>query len=363
MAGQNVLNGDLSVLDQIVSDLSEHKAKREELEKLNDTLKELNKNIESTKKSISDEIEDKTKEGINSVSKGFDQSISEEKIKLKEIQGKRDKAKHAGVKERIANETADLKEANRELYSQIKSAFKEEGIPKYCNKRLYYALFQTQGIGDAFIYLLSIVVLYAAIPFLLYKLPVIPVWVVPVYYFIMITIELTVVKIIYDKTVVPHGDTIAKARRVKYDIVTNQKKMKRIEKSIRKDRNEDMYGLSDFDYKINEINDSIRNIEDAKAKAIDQFNATTKADIIAEVQGRNKENLDNMTNQLALCEDERAKLDSLIKEQRAYISSNYEAYLGREFTNVDRLVDLSDYMREDSSLTISQAIAKYKSKN
>lgn len=363
MAGQNVLNGDLSVLDQIVSDLSEHKARKEELEKLNDTLKELNKNIELTRKSISDEIDSKTKEGIDSVSKGFEQSISEEKVKLKEIQGKRDKAKHAGVKERIANETADLKEANRELYSQIKSAFKEEGIPKYCTKRFYYALFQTQGVGDVLIYLLSIIVLYATIPFLLYKLPMVPMWVILVYYFVVVTIELTVVKVIYDKTVVPHGDTIAKARRVKYDIVTNQKKMKRIEKSIRKDKNEEMYGLSDFDYKINEINDSIRNIENAKAKAIEQFNATTKADIIAEVQGRNEENLTNMTNQLNACEAEREKLDSLIKEQRAYISSNYEAYLGREFTNVDKLVDLSDFMREDPALTISQAIAKYKSKN
>ena len=191
----------------------------------------------------------------------------------------------------------------------------------------------------------------------------VPMWVILVYYFVVVTIELTVVKVIYDKTVVPHGDTIAKARRVKYDIVTNQKKMKRIEKSIRKDKNEEMYGLSDFDYKINEINDSIRNIENAKAKAIEQFNATTKADIIAEVQGRNEENLTNMTNQLNACEAEREKLDSLIKEQRAYISSNYEAYLGREFTNVDKLVDLSDFMREDPALTISQAIAKYKSKN
>ena len=138
------------------------------------------------------------------------------------------------------------------------------------------------------IYLLSIIVLYAAIPFLLYKLPMVPMWVILVYYFVVVTIELTVVKVIYDKTVVPHGDTIAKARRVKYDIVTNQKKMKRIEKSIRKDKNEEMYGLSDFDYKINEINDSIRNIENAKTKAIEQFNATTKADIIAEVQGRNE---------------------------------------------------------------------------
>jgi hypothetical protein len=136
--------------------------------------------------------------------------------------------------------------------------------------------------------------------------------------------------------------------------------MKRTEKSIRKDKNEEMYGLSDFDYRINEINDSIRNIEDSKTKAIEQFNATTKADIIAEVQGRNEENLTSLKSQLASCESQQSELDTLIKEQRAYISSNYEAYLGKEFTNVDKLVELSDYMREDSSLTISQAIAKYK---
>lgn len=363
MAGQNVLNGDLSVLDQIVSDLSEHKAAKEEFEKLNDTLKELGKNIDSLEKSIADEIDDKIKSGINSVSKGFDQSISEEKVKLKGIQGKRDKAKTAGVKERIANETAELKEANRELYSQIKAAFKEERIPKWCSKRFYYAMFQPQGFGDAMIYFLSLIILYAAIPFVLYKIPVIPVWSIIVYYFVMITIEITLIKAVYDKIVVPHGTTISKARKVKYDMVTNQKKMKRIEKAIRKDKNEDMYELSDFDYRINEINDSIRNIEDNKAKAIEKFNATTRSDIIAEVSGRNEENLTNMKKQLAAAEGEKARLDALIKEQRAYISSNYEAYLGGEFTNVDKLVDLSDIMREDPSLTISKAIVKYKEKN
>ena len=179
----------------------------------------------------------------------------------------------------------------------------------------------------------------------------------------MITLELTAVKIIYNRTMVPHSETIAKARRVKYDIETNQKKIKRIEKGIRKDKNEDMYGLSDFDYRINEINDSIRNIEDAKAKAIEQFNATTRTDIIAEIRGRNAGTLEQLKSQVAVCEQEIARLDSLIKNQRAYISSNYEAYLGREFTNVDRLTELLDMMIEEPYLTISMAIAQYKARN
>ena len=379
MAGQNVLNGDLNVLKQVISDVSEYSANREELDRQNDTLKELNKNIESIQKNINDEIDNKVKEGINSVSESFDQSILEEKVKLKDVQGKRDKAKHAGVKDRIQNETAELRDMNRDMYSQIKAAFKEEGIPKYCSKRWFYALFATQGIGDVLIYvislvvlyaaipgviyIISLVVLYAAIPGVMYIIPQIPKWVLIVYYFVMITLELTAVKLIYNRTMVPHSETIAKARMVKYDIETNQKKIKRIEKGIRKDKNEDMYGLSDFDYRINEINDSIRNIEDAKAKAIEQFNATTRTDIIAEIRGRNAGTLEQLKSQVAVCEQEMARLDSLIKNQRAYISSNYEAYLGREFTNVDRLTELLDMMIEEPYLTISMAIAQYKARN
>ena len=363
MAGQNVLNGDLNVLKQVISDVSEYSANREELDRQNDTLKELNKNIESIQKNINDEIDNKVKEGINSVSESFDQSILEEKVKLKDVQSKRDKAKHAGVKDRIQNETAELRDMNRDMYSQIKAAFKEEGIPKYCSKRWFYALFATQGIGDVLIYVISLVVLYAAIPGVIYIIPQIPKWVLIAYYFVMITLELTAVKFIYNRTMVPHSETIAKARRVKYDIETNQKKIKRIEKGIRKDKNEDMYGLSDFDYRINEINDSIRNIEDAKAKAIEQFNATTRTDIIDEIRGRNAGTLEQLKSQVAVCEQEIARLDSLIKNQRAYISSNYEAYLGREFTNVDRLTELLDMMIEEPYLTISMAIAQYKARN
>lgn len=357
----NVLNGNLEILDQIVSDLNDHKEKKEELDKLNSTLKELAKDIDGAIKSVNDEIDDKVKSGISSVSKGFDQSISEEKAKLKDVQGKREKAKHAGVKERIQNETAQLKDENADLSTQIRTAFKEERIPKYCSRRFFYAMVRTQGIGDAFIYVLTLLVLYAAVPCVLYMIPQVPDWVLIAYYFVVAVIMITAIKIVYDKTVLPHSETIAKARNVKREIVANQKKMKRIEKAIRKDKNEDMYGLTDYDFRINEINDNIRNIEADKERAIAQFNESTKKDIIAEVHGRTDDNINSMKAQLADGEKSRDELDALIKGQRAFILSNYEAYLGKEFTNIDKLVELSDIMREDPSLTISAAIVKYKS--
>ena len=47
MAEQNILTGDLAVLDQIIGDLKEHRKNIEQLEKLNEIAKDLTKNIEN----------------------------------------------------------------------------------------------------------------------------------------------------------------------------------------------------------------------------------------------------------------------------------------------------------------------------
>jgi UDP-2,3-diacylglucosamine pyrophosphatase LpxH len=47
MAEQNILTGDLAVLDQIIGDLKEHRKNKEQLEKLNEIAKDLTKNIEN----------------------------------------------------------------------------------------------------------------------------------------------------------------------------------------------------------------------------------------------------------------------------------------------------------------------------
>ena len=57
------------------------------------------------------------------------------------------------------------------------------------------------------------------------------------------------------------------------------------------------------------------------------------------------------------------ELDDLVKKQRIYISSNYEAYLGKEFINVDKLSELNSIMKSDSADTIAQALAVYNNRH
>ena len=124
MAEQNILTGDLAVLDQIIGDLKEHRKNKEQLEKLNEIAKDLTKNIENDERELKEEIDGRIKESTASICEGYDKAIDSEKSKLKDIQSQRDKAKMAGVKERIANETKELRNQNEEFEKQIKDAFR-----------------------------------------------------------------------------------------------------------------------------------------------------------------------------------------------------------------------------------------------
>lgn len=121
-----------------------------------------------------------------------------------------------------------------------------------------------------------------------------------------------------------------------------------------------MYGLESFDHKINDLHDSISSTENEKQKALKEFEETVKPDILEEIQNRYADKLELMNSELAKKKDEYTKLDDLIKQQRIYISSNYEAYLGREFIDKDKLAELDNIMKGGTCTTIAQAIAEYK---
>ena len=108
--------------------------------------------------------------------------------------------------------------------------------------------------------------------------------------------------------------------------------------------------------------DNIKKTEEEKQNALREFEETVKPDLVKEVEGRYLDKLNLMREELAKKKDEYMKLDDLIKQQRIYISSNYEAYLGKEFINVQRLTELDNIISSGEAQTISQAMAVYKNR-
>ena len=86
-------------------------------------------------------------------------------------------------------------------------------------------------------------------------------------------------------------------------------------------------------------------------------------DILEEIQGRYVDKLELMNRELTKKKDEYTKLDDLVKQQRIYISSNYEAYIGKEFVDKEKLAELCNIMKSGACTTIAQAIAEYKNQH
>ena len=349
MAEQNILNGNQKQLEQIIGDIKEHNVKKDRLEKLAESVKDISKELDNARKEKQNEMDSKIKASTDAICDGYDKSINADKM--------------AGVKERITAETASLRAQNEDLADQINEAFIHENISKVFNSQLFISVFNPKKLLDYVIDIAIILILYVAVPVALFLLPMIPQWILLVYCMVITVVSIVVIKCIFRKVVLKHAETIMAAQNTRIQITDNKKRIKKIEKNIRKDKNEDMYGLESFDSDINALHDDIARIEEEKSSALEEFEKNTKADIISEINERYADKISNMENELNKKKKEYDELDDLVKKQRIYISSNYEAYLGKEFINVDKLSELNSIMKSDSADTIAQALAVYNNRH
>ena len=121
MAEQNILAGDVNVLDQMINDLNVHKETIERQGRLAESIGDIAKNTKEAQQAVQDEIDSRVKDSSDAVCAGFDKAIAGDREKLKEVQNKRDKAKLAGVKE------LKLK-AIKGALKQLEKTTKKEGI-------------------------------------------------------------------------------------------------------------------------------------------------------------------------------------------------------------------------------------------
>ena len=256
MAEQNILNGNQKKLEQIIGDVKEHNTKKDRLEKLAESVKDISKELDNARKEKQNETDSKIKASTDAICAGYDKSIEADKEKIKTVSAERDKAKMAGVKERISAETASLRAQNDDLKDQINEAFIHENISKIYNSQLFISVFNPRQLLD---YVIDIAVSFICI---------------------------IVVKAVFRKIVLKHSETIMAAQSTRTQIKDNNKRIKKIEKNIRKDKNEDMYGLESFDSQIKAWYDDIAEIEDEKQSALEDFEKNTKADIISEINER-----------------------------------------------------------------------------
>lgn len=86
--------------------------------------------------------------------------------------------------------------------------------------------------------------LFVAVPIVLFLLPVIPQWILLIYCIAVSFICIVVVKVVFRKIVLKHSETIMAAQSTRTQIKDNNKRIKKIEKNIRKIRMKICMGLN-----------------------------------------------------------------------------------------------------------------------
>lgn len=342
-----------------VQELSES---RNLLEKFHLEVKRLEKELDAERKAVTDAISLTVKKRVEEINNTYDKEIAREQDRLRRVRSKREKAKSQGIKERIEEETAELKSNNRELKLQMKAVFQQDRVPGFCNSGWYYSLYLPRGFSEFFLLFLTILLCFLGIPSGIYLLlPEKSSFHLIGIYFLIILFFGGFYILVNNRTKVRHQSALKKGRGIRDLMKANKRKIRVIIRTIKRDRDEAVYDLEKFDDEIAQIEQDLADIAEKKKEALNTFDKVTRTIISDEIAGNSKERLRKLEEEYEAAAANEKEAEIRVKEQTLFINDNYASYVGKEFMIPEKLDELADMIRMGKASTISEAEALYKS--
>ena len=217
---------------------------KEQQERLARQLKQDQKALEAGKKQVEDAIAQTTKKRKNDITAGYDKELSKGQERLKKARSKREKAKSQGVKERIVEETTDLRDDNRRIRLQIRTLFQQEHVPAFCNTGWYYALYFPRWPGEFLQLAAAVLVCFLLIPYGIYAaIPAHGALYLALVYFVCAVGFGGLYVVIGNRTRDRCAQALKEGRQLRDEMHGNNKRMRVITRTIKRDRNEAIYNL------------------------------------------------------------------------------------------------------------------------
>lgn len=344
---------------QAVQELDDLKQKEKMLQNLE---KQLESSLKTKQKQVSETIALTVKKRNDEIAKSYDVEIAKTQDLLKKVRGKREKARNQGEKERIADETQGLIHDNEELRDQMKTMFRTNHVPGFCAGNLYYALYFTKELKEMMTVFLMVMLCFLLIPCGIYMaLP----QKMTLYLILIYVVDILLFGGLYVKignsTKMKHMDCLKEGRNIRNQIAANKKQMKKIAKSIRKDKNETVYNLEKFDDEIAQLEQDKMQAERQKKEALNTFETVTKTIISDEIMENHKEEFDQMESDLAKTVADLKETQSAARTKALYITDHFEVYAGKEYMTLEKLEELEEIIASGKAANLSDAIINYKS--
>ncbi|MCR5431899.1 MAG: hypothetical protein K6E95_05020 [Lachnospiraceae bacterium] len=360
MSDSNILNGGAEVLREIrgsLLHLDTLKKTSTEQETLRQTY---DKEMAAKQKAMDKEIETTVSKRVDELEQSFDSQIDKTRNRIKAEKSRRDKTKDEKVTQRIGAETADQHETIRSIKQEIKGTFTKDHIWRIFNTRYFFALFLPSSISDYLIILLTVIIL-AGLPLGIYwALGLENIWILLAMYACELVLFGASFFFIFKKVRNKHLTALREATSLREQIRDTKKSIKAKANSIRKDRDESVYGLESFDQSIGELETTLEGIVEQKKQALTSFENTTKQDIVNEIRVKYVDDIELLKKQSEESVRIQKETDDEISAITMDVSQNYEAYLGKENLKVSVIDSLIEIIDNGGALNISEALEAYK---
>lgn len=370
MDTESIFNQNVDYLIQIRDEVSRCNQLEQYSKQLKDKQDKLQKAISQEEKSIHDEITTTVKKRKNEIEKTYDDQLDAGRKKIKKAQDEKSREKLERVGQRVDEETADVKEHTRQLKTEMVTLFKKNHVPSFCRSELYYILFMPKGVKEILVLIVFILIGLAGIPYGSYRLFSGVVFAGKKFaeapYFMAIVIALTLLIVlgiyflIFNLTKVRHRDVIAEGRKIRNQMVANDKNVQAIKNAINKDKDESQYELGEYDARIEKLQEELDVVAQQKQNALTEFEQQTKQVITDEINGRRQGKVEELKQQCEATGEEQGQTEAQIKESSLNIADRYAKYLGKNICKEETLNDIINIMQTEQIDTISEGIAIYK---
>lgn len=356
MEGQNILYGNDDDLINVRGLIEARDKVRGEITTLTNEKRRLEKDVVAEEKQLSLNIESTIKKRREQVVSNFDKELDKSQDRLKKVRNERGKEKSKKVAERIKEETADLVNENKNIKEEIKTYFKQKGVPGFMDKGFIYSLYYPRNLKDLIVLVLTFVIGIVAFPSFMAWLfgakKFLKVFVIIVFIIVSVLIYMLGYNYARVRNREAYEDMIPKRSAIR----KNKGKIERIKKKIKKDKDEDRYGLHEYDEDIKELEDTIEDIVRRKNDVLADFEKTTKADICEEITNRDMPKIEKIKKQIAEVSLHLKELEQKQKDMSINLSSNYGVYLGEENMTVDRINLLISYIINGQVSNVGEAV-------
>ena len=353
---------ELALLRGAKENLEKTKEYEESIKKLTVDVKKARKNLENAKKEVQLKIEKAWKAGMEEACGDLTVQMNGRQKELTKLKNERAADKEKKIAERIERETEHLYTENKEKKSGISDLYSEDGVPALCKTRFYFALFAPKGAADLLILVISQLVAFGVIPMSIYFMIKDrgAVHLIIIYIFTVIIFGGLYALIMYF-TRIKYKEKIIAARDISLEIRSNKRKIKEIENNIINDDDESLYGLEEIDGKISKLQEEFDDICSRLEEAKTEFENITKDRIKNRIEEENKNQIDELTGECALKENElRTADDELYKLDEEY-ESLYMDKIPKEYMKEQKLEKIIELFEDGDAMSIESAILILKS--